>query len=192
MKNPPISAETPTDMASSALANEYLDHAKRKFADKTYHYNVYVYRQFLAFVGDISVVQVTIQCIGAYLRTRPTNINYTRHRKDLCALFTWACRRRIISENSCHFLERMPEPRFQRQIPTPEEMSKIMLAAGPDRPMLLVIYHTMARVEEILRLRREDVNSQERTVRLWTRKRRDGSWAWDKVPMNQVLYETLQ
>jgi integrase len=71
-------------------------------------------------------------------------------------------------------------------------MSKIMLAAGPDRPLLLTIYHTMARVDEILRLRWEDVNFQERTVRLWTRKRRDGSWAWDKVPMNQVLYDNLQ
>jgi integrase len=185
-------APTPTGMAFSALANEYLDHAKRKFADKTYQYKVYVYRQFLAFVGDIPVVQITIQRIEAYLRTRPTNINYNRHRKDLCALFTWAYRRRIISDNPCHFLERMPEPRFQRQIPTPEEMSKIMLAAGPDRPMLLVIYHTMARVDEVLRLRWEDVNFQERSVRLWTRKRRDGSWAWDKIPMNQVLYETLQ
>lgn len=67
-----------------------------------------------------------------------------------------------------------------------------MLAAGPDRQLLLVIYHTVARVDEILRLRWEDVNFQERTVRLWTRKPRDGSWAWDKVPMNQVLYETLQ
>ena len=86
----------------------------------------------------------------------------------------------------------MPEPRFQRQIPTPEEMPKIPLAAGPERPLLLVIYHTMARVDEILRLKWEDVRLQERTVRLWTRKRRDGSWAWDKLPMNEVLYEALQ
>ena len=179
-------------MAFSVLANEYLDHAKRKFAEKTYKYKAYVYRQFLKFAGDITAREITIQRIEAYLRTRPTNINYNRHRKDLCALFTWAYRRRFIGENPCYFVERMPEPRFQRQIPTPEEMSKIMLAAGPERPLLLVIYHTMARVDEILRLRWEDVNFQERTVRLWTRKRRDGSWAWDKVPMNQVLYETLQ
>ena len=28
-------------------------------------------------------------------------------------------------------------------------------------------------------------------MRLWTRKRRDGSWAGDTLPMNQVLYDTL-
>jgi integrase len=183
---------TPTDMAFSELANDYLDHARRKFADKTYKYKAFVYRQFLAFSGDTPVSKLSIQIIEAYLRSRLTNINYNRHRKDLCALFTWAYRRRLIRENPCHFLERMPEPRFQRQIPTPEEMSKIILAAGPDRPFLLAIYHTMARVDEILRLKWEDVNFQERTVRLWTRKRCDGAWAWDKVPMNEVLYETLQ
>lgn len=48
-------------MAFSALANEYLDQAKRKFADKTYQDKVYVYRQFLLFVGDIPVVQITMQ-----------------------------------------------------------------------------------------------------------------------------------
>ncbi len=120
-----------------------MDFAKRKFAEKTYKYKAYVYRQFMAFAGDISATQINIQRIEAYLRTRSTNINYNRHWKDLCALFTWAYRRRIIRENPCHFLERMPEPRFQRQIPTPKEMSKIILAAGPDRLFLLAIYHTM-------------------------------------------------
>jgi integrase len=99
---------------------------------------------------------------------------------------------RFYGEDPCHFVERMPEAIFQRQIPTPEEMSKIILAAGPDRPFLLAIYHTMARVDEILRLKWIDVNFQEQTVRLWTRKRRNGSWAWDKWPMNEVLYETFQ
>ena len=164
LKNPPTT--TPTDMAHSALANEYLDHAKRKFAEKTYKYKVYVYQQFLAFAGDKTISEINTQLIESYLRTRPTNINYNRHRKDLWPLFAWGYKRRMIRENLSPFLDRMPEPRFQRQIPTPEEMSKIMLVAGPDRPLLLVIYHTMARIDEILRLRWEDVNFQERTVQL--------------------------
>jgi hypothetical protein len=49
-------ARYPTGMAFSALANEYLDHAKRKFAYNPYQDKVYVYRQFLLFVGDIPVV----------------------------------------------------------------------------------------------------------------------------------------
>jgi integrase len=85
----------------------------------------------------------------------------------------------------------MPEPRFQRQIPTLEEMSKIMLAAGPERPFLLVIYHTMARVDEVLRLRWEDVLFEHRVVVLRTRKRRGGEMQADPYPMSQTLYDTL-
>jgi len=182
---------TPTGMAFSALANEYLDYAQRKFASKTYKYKVYVYREFLSCAGEIKIEQITIPLIEACLRRRSTNINYNRHRKELCALFTWAYRRRYMAENPCHFVEKMPESKFQRAIPTPEEMTRMVLAAGEDRPFLLVIYHTLGRVDEILRLRWEDVNFQDRTVRLWTRKRRDGSWAWDILPMNEVLYDTL-
>jgi hypothetical protein len=54
-------APTSTGMAFSSLANEYLDHAQRRFADKTYQDKVYVYRQLLLFVGDIPVVQITMQ-----------------------------------------------------------------------------------------------------------------------------------
>jgi len=38
----------------------------------------------------------------------------------------------------------MDEKSSNNPLNTPEEMSKIMLAAGPERPLLLVIYHTMA------------------------------------------------
>jgi integrase len=70
-------------------------------------------------------------------------------------------------------------------------MAKIFLAAGEHRPFLLVLYHTLGRLDEILRLRWEDVNFEERTVTLWTRKRRDGSWQGDTLPMNEVCYITL-
>jgi len=182
---------TPTAMAFSALANEYLDFSRRRHARKTYKYKAYVFRSFIAFAGDLPLNQINLFLLEAYLRTRPTNTNYNRHRKDLCALFAWAWRRRLIPENPCFFLEKMPEPQYVRRIPTKEEMAKILLAAGSDRPFLLVLYHTLGRLDEILRLRWEDVNFQERWVRLWTRKRKDGTWEYDLVPMNQVLYDTL-
>jgi integrase len=175
------------------LANEYLDHSERRHAPKTYQYKVIVYRKFKEWAGEgLPADQVTVQFLESFLRTRPGNISYNRYRKDLCALLAWAWKRRLIAENPCFFLEKMPEPRYVRVIPSKEEMSRIMLAAGADRPFLLVMYHTLARLDEVLRLRWNDVNFAERIVKLWTRKRRGGGWEYDLFPMNEALYKTLR
>jgi integrase len=184
--------QTRTGITFLEAANEYLDWSKRRHADKTYKYKAYVFSQFLAYARDQELSSISISVLELYLRTRRSNHNYNVHRKELCALLAWAWRRRYITENPCFWLEKLPEQRTVKQIPTPEEMAKILLAAGEDRPLLLVLYHTLARVDEVLRLRWEDVNFSERTVRLWTRKRKDGSWAADNLPMNKILYDTLK
>ena len=182
---------TPTATGFLTASNEYLDHGQRRLAAKTFKYKRYVFQSFLAYAGDLPLPDITPALIESYLRTRHSNVNYNRHRKDLCALFAWAWRREYMPQNPCIYIDKLPEPRYSRQIPTPEEMAAILLAAGSGRPFMLTLYHTMARVDEILRLRWEDVNFEGRAVTLWTRKRQDGSWASDLIPMNQVLYDTL-
>jgi integrase len=49
----------------------------------------------------------------------------------------------------------------------------------------------MARRSEALALRWEDVNFEERWVRLWTRKRRDSNLEPDTLPLNDDLYQVL-
>jgi integrase len=185
-------ARTRTGMVFSELANEYLDFAHRKFVEKTYKYKAYVFRSFIAVAGDLPLSQITVPVVEMALRSRHSNVNYNRHRKDLCALFTWAWRREYLSKNPCFYLDKMPEPQFVRQIPSPAEMARLFAAAGEERPFLLVLFHTLARVDEVLRLRWQDINFTERTVTLWTRKRRGGGWQADTLGMNQVLYDTLK
>ena len=43
-------------------------------------------------------------------------------------MFNRGYRRRLVAENPCNFVEKMPEPKFQREIPTQEEMSRIIPA----------------------------------------------------------------
>ena len=50
----------------------------------------------------------------------------------------------------------------------------------------------MARIDEVLRLTWQDVNFEKRTVTLWTRKRKGGSYEPDSMPMNQDLYDILR
>lgn len=117
--------QTKTVMAFSELANEYLDYASRRFAIKTYKYKAFVYRKFLEFTGDLPGNAITGAIIEGYLRTRQSNTNYNRHRKDLCALLAWAWKRKFILENPCFFLEKMPEPQYIRVIPTADELHRV-------------------------------------------------------------------
>jgi integrase len=191
-KRQEVKKPIPADMGFRELASRYLDYAERRFAIKTYKYKAGVFRNFLSFCDqDLSVDQISIPLIESYLQTRHSNVNYNRHRKDLCALFSWAWKRRLMSENPCFFLEKLPEPKFHRAIPSVEEMAKIILAAGEHRPLLLVLYHTLARIDEALRLKWTDINFTEKTLTLYTRKGRSGEWKGDSLFMNRALYDTL-
>ncbi|MFA5382471.1 MAG: site-specific integrase [Candidatus Micrarchaeia archaeon] len=173
------------------LMLEYMHLAERTLAPKTIAYRKTVFRRFLQEVGDIPVADITIKMIERHLLARPTNHNFNKCRVELCRLFSWGQRRQMITFNPVLLVDRVPVDRAKKVIPTPEEVVKILLAAGPNRPLLLVLFHTMARIDEVLRLTWEDVNFTEKWVKLWTRKRRGGNWESDLMPMNEDLEKIL-
>ena len=79
----------------------------------------------------------------------------------------------------------------KKVIPTPQEMAKILMAAGKERPFLLVLFHTLARVDEIQRLKWEDVNFTGEDRPALDGKRKGGVWEYDWLPMNEDLEEVL-
>lgn len=188
-----LTVETRTVMAFSEVANLYLDWAAKRFVKKTFDYKKMVLGLFIKQAGDLPIDAISLYDIHAYLNTRPTNHNYNVHRKELSALFTYAIDQlEIFITNPCKKLEKMPVTHKAKQIPSQEEILRILAAAGPqDRPLLMVLIHTLARIDEILRLTWEDVNFTQETIRLWTRKTKDGSMDYDFIPMNLDLKKTL-
>ena len=187
---------TPTGMGFLDLANQYLDYSSRRFAEQTFKYKQLVFKSFLSFYGgDILVHEITPQHVHRYLDTRPSNNNYNAHRKDLSALFNFARRRlKLDIHNPCLDLDKMPHSPPEKVVPTEEEILRLIVAASPgdERDVLLCCLHTLGRIDEVLRLSWQDVNFEKRVVTLWTRKRRNGAYEADALPMNQDLYDVLR
>ncbi|MGZ3649158.1 MAG: tyrosine-type recombinase/integrase [Syntrophales bacterium] len=183
-----------TGMVFSDLADQYLSYAQRKFADATYKYKKYVYSSFIVHHGDIPVLEITPDHIHQYLNTRPSNYNYNAHRKDLSSIFNWARRAlKLPIHNPCLDLDKMPHSPKNKPIPSEEEILKLIIASRPgdERDILLSCLHTLGRIDEVLRIKWQDINFEKRTVTLWTRKRKDGAFESDTLPMNQDLYDIL-
>jgi integrase len=182
-----------TDTAFSSVANLYLDWSEKRHVRKTYEYKRTVFREFIKAMGDMDLMAISPAVLHAYLVKRPSNHNYNVHRKELCALFSFAIRQlRLIDRSPCWTLEKMPEETARKEIPTQEEFLRIMVAAGPDeRPLLVILSQSLARIDEILRLTWQDVNFEKRLVTLWTRKRKGGNLEPRTIGMSENLYRML-
>jgi integrase len=190
--------EQKTLTAFSGIARIYLDYAEKRYAKKTYEYKSMVLARFMGFLsssgyGDMGVETITPQLMHEYLNGRPSAHNYNVHRKELCAFFSHCIKQlRILGHSPCWGLDKLPEEAKRKQIPTQEEFLRILAASGPnERPLLIILTHTLARIDEILRLTWDDVNFERKTVALWTRKRKGGNLEPRIIPMNDDLYKTL-
>lgn len=185
---------THQNMDFKTLASTYLDYAELKFVKKTYKYKVYVFKQFLKEIGNPIIDEITPHMIHIYLKTRPSKHNYNVHRKELSALFTYAVDKlELLNFNPVKKLDKMPHTPKQKQPPTEQQVLKLIMAADPETelPLLQVLLHTLGRIDEVLRLKWQDVNFDKQTVTLWTRKRKDGAYEPDEIPMNQDLHAVL-
>ncbi len=179
------------------LATAYLDDIKARMRLNTVRQKAFVYRSFLASLGaDVPVAIITTKQISDYLNVRAArNGAKTANRdlRDLKALYNWGLRQEVIEgRNPCDPIEKYPEEPYRPYVPPPEDIDKVRIAATVDeRDFLDALYHLLARRSEVVRLTWEDVNFEQRWVRLYTRKRRGGELQEDYLPMNDTLHNVL-
>ena len=120
------------------------------------------------------------------------------YRQELSALFAWVKKmdpyKFQFLVNPCLALDPMAVNEPEPPTPTVDEVLKIIAAARPgdELDIVLCCLHLLGRIDEILRLRWKDINFEKRIVTLWTRKRKDGKYESDPMPMNKVRYDTLK
>ena len=100
----------------------------------------------------------------------------------------------MIDRNPVKKISKMPHTAKEKHIPSEEDIIKLLLVADPktdERDMLIVLLHTLARIDEALRLTWDDINFKNRILVKRTRKTRDGSWKKVPVKINNELWQVL-
>lgn len=193
-KLPSTEELTETVLDFVEVANLYLDFSERRHVKQTFEYKRMVLKNFAALYGTISITEIQPQHILNYLTSRRSNHNFNAHRKELFCLFHYAQKvLKVVVFNPCEDIQRLPHTPGRKVMPSENDVLKLIVAADPgdEKDLVMVLLYTLARIDEILRLRWEDVNFDQRVVTLWTRKRKDGNLESDAMPMNKDLYDVL-
>ena len=115
-----------------------------------------------------------------------------KDRKNLVAAWHWGMKYLGMSGPNPCMVETFPEERSPRYVPPMEDFFKVLAVADEqDKVMLLTFLHTGARRSEVFRLLWKDVDFEYGRIRLYTRKRKDGTLEYDWLPMPKELQDTL-
>ena len=175
----------------------YLEDCKDRFQKNTWRQKAFVYRNFLAFINHDPVVDsISKQIFIKYLKNRKDNDGNcaaNRDLKEFKALYNWGVRNELFLKNPCVNIVSYPEDPKVRYVPPADDINRVLMAADrEDMDLIMTLYHTAGRTSEVLNMTWEDVNFEQRWVRLWTRKRRGGELQEDKLAMTDTLYDVLK
>jgi integrase len=185
------------DLAFWTLAQKYLADCKINFPQKTFDEKKYCLERFYKFAGDVSVVDITPPLILDFINERAktgSNNSANKDRKNLRAFYSWVQQMYGILYDPTAPIKIKPHTRAVRRLIPIQDIYKVMLAATEQDQVLLGAYwHTGARKGEVLRWTwADDVNFEERWVRLGTRKNRSGEMTYEKLWMNDDLHRLLK
>jgi integrase len=125
-------------------------------------------------------------------KTSPYTAN--KELRYLRSLFNFGInpKRGWIQFNPTKGIEFFPVEKRVRYVPPKEDVLKVLLAADPEiQDYLWTIALTMGRMSEVNRLKWDDVDLKNRTIILYTRKKRGGHLTPRKVPMSERLFQIM-
>lgn len=190
----PLPEETRT--AFSTVADAYLTDMQVRRQRNTYVYKKSTINRLLAYMGgDFFLDDLTSAAIDRYmfeqLRERGAK-SANRDLLELKAVLNWGIRKDMALSNPFRRSEPFAEEKFSRYVPPTEDVAKVRsVAQGQERDFVDFLYFTGARLSEACNLRWFDLDFQNRTISLWTRKRRGGGHEDRSMAMVTALMAIL-
>jgi integrase len=135
----------------------------------------------------------TLYLVGTVLRrNRVSTYTANKELRSLRSLFNFGKKQGWIPVNSTDGIGFLPVEKKVKYVPPLEDIFKMIAVAEPDtQDYLWTIRETMARVSEVNRLTWDDVNLKERSLVLYTRKKKGGHLTPRTIPMTERLFKLL-
>jgi len=181
-------------MDFSELLNKRLDFVEAYMSKRHYTDQFYQGKKWIKEWDGLRCSQITGDMVYAYLFKR-SKVSHATANKDLVslrAMFNFAIKRKWLKHNPTDGIERFPVDKKVKYVPPLEDVMKVILAADFEtQDYLYVIKETMGRMSEINSLTWTDVDLKNKSVVLYTRKKKGGHRTPRTVPMSEKLYEVL-
>lgn len=132
------------------------------------------------------------QFVAEQYRARgPKSAN--RDLREIMAFYSWCVQEGKAQLNPAKNIKKYPTEEFIKYVPPAEDIKAVLMAAGREEmDLLLAYYHTAARQREIFQLKKRDVILDQNVLRLWTKKKKDGSKRYRPIRMNRILREIVE
>jgi len=195
IKNNQSVPEPETRITFVSASTDYLTHCQNhEYTSGTITTKAQIFRDFITFLKfDPPLENINKKLIEPYLNSKPRKKTSNRHLRELNTLFNWLKKNKYIIYNPCEDIEKYRTKKYYPYVPPPDDINKVLLQANDFQyDFLQTIYHLSARRKEVMELKWEDVDFENRTVSLWTRKRFGGQLERDTLKMNNILYGILQ
>ena len=186
--------KTPTDMAFLALVNTRLDFMKEYRSERHYQDSVYMAKRWVQEWGQMLCGEISKAMVEQFILRRAKVSHHVANKEIRClkATFNYGIKRDLILNNPVKGIEFLPVEKKVRRIPTPAEIARVIaVAVKDDQVYLMVIRDTMARVGEVNRLVWYDIDFENESITLYTRKKKDGSLTPRKVTITKRLNAVL-
>lgn len=187
---------SPDDLSYWRLTQKYLETCRTNISRNTLVEKTTCLERFYAHVGDVDITDISPEITLDFLNERADQLSNNaanRDRKNIKAFYSWVQEIYGIMYDPTGPIRKKPHTKKARRlIPITDILKVIMAAEGHDRVLMETYWHTGARKSEIYRwIWAEDVNFEERWVRLGTRKGKTGEMVYEKLWMNDDLHRSL-
>jgi integrase len=195
LKNPVPIPKIPTDMAFLTLVNNRLDYLQAYRAEAHYRETTYLAKRWAMEWKNRLCNEISSDDIMQFVLKRRKVSNYTAKKeiRYLRSLFNFGVKKKWIKANPTDGVEFLPVEKKVKYIPSQEDIDKVIAVATSEvQDYLWTIRDTLGRMSEINRLTWDDVNFNQLTVTLYTRKKKGGHLTPRKIPMTLRLHNILK